>query len=132
MTRTIFFQVSDPKQKIEKLISCCKEHYEKKEPIIIFAEDEKTIEYLDNLLWNFPKDSFLPHAVETKDFITITSSKKNISNASIAFNLCPTPLLLEGFRLLYDYEDLTSPIKKQFSILRFEAYKKAKFQIESR
>jgi hypothetical protein len=63
----------------------------------------------------------------------IAKVKKNVNQARVAFNLCPTPLLIEGpFRIIYEFEDLTAPNKKNLSSLRFDAYKQEKFLIEAR
>ncbi len=131
-SRAVFFQVRKPNEKLARLTSICAAHFEKKEPIIIFVEDEKGALYVDELLWKSPSTSFLPHTVEGEDLVCITSSKKKFGEPRIAFNLCPTPLLLEGFKVVYDFEDLTSPIKQNLSALRFDAYKKAGYLIEAR
>ena len=130
--RAVFFQVRQPTEKLTRLTATCADHFEKKEPIIIFVEDEKGAQYVDELLWKFPSTAFLPHTVEGEDFITITSVKKKFGDPKIAFNLCSTPLLLEGFKIVYDFEDLTSPSKKQLAALRFDAYKQAGYLIEAR
>ena len=131
-SRAVFFQVRKPSEKLTRLTSICAAHFEKKEPIIIFVEDEKGAQYVDELLWKSPPTSFIPHTMEGNDLITITSGKKTFGEPRIAFNLCPTPLLLDGFRIVYDFEDLTSPIKQNLSALRFDAYKKAGYLIEAR
>jgi len=131
-SRAVFFQVRRPNEKLSRLTTICASHFEKKEPIIIFVEDDKGAQYVDELLWKSPPTAFLPHSLESKDIITITSTKKKFGEHRIAFNLCPTPLLLDGFKIVYDFEDLTSPIKQNLSALRFDAYKKAGYLIEAR
>jgi len=134
-TRVVFFQVQDAKLKLEKIAEMAHFHFAKKEPFLIFVEDIKAQSFVDELLWKFPDTSFLPHLASddnTKELVTITKSKKNVNVAKAAFNLCPTPLLIEGsFRILYEFEDLTSPAKKELSNLRFDAYKKAHYLIEA-
>ena len=62
----------------------------------------------------------------------IVKIKKNINQARIAFNLCPGPLFLDTpFRMIYEFEDLTTPSKKNLSSQRFDAYKQAGFLIEA-
>jgi DNA polymerase IIIc chi subunit len=81
-----------------------------------------------------PPTSFLPHLAseeETASLIAITKARKNVNQAKFAFNLCSTPLLIEGIRLIYDFEDLTSPFKQQLSAVRFDAYKRAGCLIEA-
>lgn len=135
-TRIVFFQVKDNLTKIQRIVETAYAHFIKKEPFLILVEDEKSQHFVDELLWKKPPSSFLPHIAsdeEVKDLIAITKSKKNINQARIAFNLCPTPLLIEGpFKMIYEFEDLTTPGKKNFSSLRFDAYKQLGCLIEAR
>jgi DNA polymerase-3 subunit chi len=135
-TRVVFFQVRDSKSKLQRLCETARSHFAKKEHFLILVEDEKGASFVDDLLWKLPETSFLPHAVaesETRDWIAIAREKKNVNGARVAFNLCSTPLLIDGpFRIIYEFEDLTAPSKKQLSSLRFDAYKEANFIIEAR
>lgn len=132
LTRAIFFQVQDTASKLRRIVETAHSHFAKKEPLLILVEDEKAEQFVDELLW---KTGFLPHTVAhgpAKDFVAITRIKQNVNEAKVAFNLCPTPLLIEGpFRIIYEFEDLTSPHKQKFSSLRFDAYKQAKFLCEA-
>jgi len=135
-TRVAFFLVRDNATKLQKIAEAAHTHFEKKEPFLILVEDERSQQFVDELLWKLPETSFLPHVVAdepTTDRIAICKSKKNVNSARIAFNLCPTPLLIEGpFRIIYEFEDLSSQTKKNLSSLRFDAYKQAGFLIEAR
>lgn len=135
-TRVIFFQVSDTGSKLKKIFETARLHFDKKEPILFFAEEEKSQRFVDELLWKQPPASFLPHNVSdgpTQDLVVITKSKNNVNNAKFAFNLCPTALFInEPLKIIYEFEDLTAPIKKNLSSQRFDAYKKAGFFIEAR
>lgn len=135
-TRVIFFQVKDAASKFKRICEAAASHFEKKEPFIIFVEDEKAAGFVDELLWKMPPTGFLPHVISdalVSEWIVITKAKANINQAKAAFNLCSTPLLIEGpFRTIYEFEDLTSPNKNKFSSLRFDAYKSAHFSIEAR
>lgn len=130
--RIVLFQVNTPADKIARLVQTCFAHFERKEPLLIFTEDEKAAQYVDELLWKAPLTGFLPHGIDSQDVISITFGKKKLEDHRLAFNLCATPLLVEGFKQVYDFEDLTSPSKKQFSAIRFDAYKKAGYLIEAR
>lgn len=135
-TRVVFFQVRDSNLKLQRIAETAQTHFEKKEPFLIFVEDIKAQQFVDDLLWKFPDVSFLPHLATddtTKEWVVVTKSKKNINGAKYAFNLCSTPLLIEGpFRIIYEFEDLTSTSKRQLSSLRFDAYKEARHLIEAR
>jgi DNA polymerase III subunit chi len=135
-TRVVLFQIRKSFEKLKSLINTAELHFNQKESFIIFAEDKKAAEYVDELLWKSPQTSFLPHIlsdIETNEYIVINHSKNNVNKARFAFNLSPTPLLVQGpFKIIYDFEDLTSPSKKQFSEIRFDSYKKSGYLIESR
>ncbi len=135
-TRVVFFQVNESGSKLEKLIETARTHFGKKEPFLIFVEDEKGEKYVDDLLWKIPKTGFLPHLPSdgpTNERLVITKKKCNVNNAKIAFNLCPHPLFVDPpFKIIYEFEDSTTPIKKNFSLERFEAYKRAGYFIEAR
>lgn len=134
-TRVIFFQVRDSQRKLQRIAEMADLHFHRKDPFLVFVEDEKAQSFVDDLLWKWPETSFLPHIAAddtTKELIAITKSKRNINEAKVAFNLCSTPLLIEGsFRIIYEFEDLTSPTKKELATLRFDAYKKAHYLIEA-
>lgn len=135
LTRVVFFQVSDSSAKLKKIVETARAHFGKNEPFLFFVEDDKALNFVDELLWKLPETSFLPHAASeepTQERIAITKTKANVNNALYAFNLCPTPLLIQGFKIIYDFEDLTAPNKKSLSSLRFNAYKQAKMPLESR
>ena len=135
-TRVIFFQVNDNATKLKKIVEMAHHHFGKKEPFLIFVEEEKSEKFVDELLWKHPPTSFLPHVASdnnTNDFIAITKSKNNVNSAGVAFNLCSTSLFLNHpFKIIYEFEDLTSPVKKNLSSQRFDSYKKAGFFIEAR
>ncbi len=135
-SRVIFFQVNDNSSKLKRIIEMAHFHFEKKEPFLIMVEDEKSQSFVDELLWKQPNTSFLPHLasdIPTTELVAITKVKNNVNSARAAFNLCPTSLLIEGpFRIIYEFEDLSAPSKKNLSSQRYDAYKQAGFFIEAR
>ena len=134
-TRVIFFHVNDNQTKLQRIVEAALTHFAKKEPFLIVVE-ETGLKFVDELLWKLPDTGFLPHSIQDKesnDLIVITKSRINLNQAQVAFNLCPTALLIETpFRMIYEFEDLTAPIKKNLSSSRFDAYKNAGFLIEAR
>ena len=131
-TGVILFQVKGNGLKIQKIIETAHNHFRKKESLLFFVEDEKALHFLDELLWKIPETSFLPHSISDTpktDKITITKTKNNRLGSLFAFNLCPTPLLIPGFKNIYDFEDLSNPFKKNLSEMRFKAYKDSKMSI---
>ena len=111
-TRVVFFQVNDNHSKLKIIVETAQTHFKKKEPFLIIVEDDMALKFVDDLLWKLPSSSFLPHSIaesETSELITLTKCKKNLK-----------------------FEDLTAPIKKNLSSLRYDAYKGAGFLIEAR
>jgi DNA polymerase III subunit chi len=136
LPRVVFFYVKDVKAKLSKITSVAQGHFQKNEPLLFTAQDLKSVQFLDELLWKDPEESFLPHSISEsplKELIVLTQQKKNLNNAKFLFNLCPTPLFFEtAVKVIYEFEDATSPSKHQLSQQRFEAYKAAKYPIEAR
>ena len=136
LARIVFFQVKDPAAKLQRIAETARAHFGKKERFIIFVEDLKAQSFVDELLWKMPDASFLPHAaadVASQEWVAITKTKTNVNGARVAFNLCSTPLLIDGsFRLIYELEDLTSPAKQKLSTIRYDAYKNAYHPVEAR
>lgn len=134
--RVIFFQVKDVKTKIQKIIHIAHFHFSKKEHLLLSVQDPAALKFLDELLWKEPEESFLPHSISegpTSDLIVLTMQKKNINRSKFLFNLCPTPLLFDTeVKFIYELEDATSPNKHLLSQQRLQAYKEAKYPIESR
>lgn len=132
--RAIFFQVRTAQDKVNRIAEAAQLHFFKKEHLLFLVEDDRALQFIDNLLWTFPTESFLPHRIVSEkcdEKIAISKEKINFNGAKAVFNLCLTPLLLEA-PLLYDLEDLSTPNKQMLSQVRFNAYKTAHFHIESR
>jgi DNA polymerase III subunit chi len=134
--KVIFFQIKDVKFKLIKIIQTSMNHFEKKENIIIKVQDEASLKFVDELLWKFPKESFLPHVYtdnKCSDFIVITKSKDNLNNSSFMFNLCQDLIDLDpSYKIIYDFDDLTSPAKQKKSKKRFDLFRQLGFTIESK
>lgn len=134
-TRVVFFQVKTAKEKLSRICDVTSFHFGRKEHLLIYAPDQKAEEFVDDLLWKQPAESFLPHSISqanTEDWILITRKKEDFGRTRFIFNLRPTPLLQDKFRIIYELEDLTSLNKKMLSQKRFEAYKSVGWIIEAR
>lgn len=134
--RVIFFLVKEVKAKIQKITQVAHFHFSKREHLLLSVQDATALKFLDELLWKEPEVSFLPHTISdspASELIILTMQKKNLNNSKYLFNLCPTPLLFETeAKIIYELEDATSPNKHLLSQQRMQAYKAAKYPIESR
>lgn len=134
--KVIFFQIKDIKSKLIKIIQTSMFHFEKKESLIIQVQDEASLTFVDELLWKLPQESFLPHVMSNNkcsDFIVITKSKENLNSAPFMFNLCQDLLELDkSYKIIYDFDDHTSPVKQQKSQKRYDLYRQQGLTIESK
>lgn len=133
--KVIFYQIKNVKTKLIKIIQTAMHHFERKEKLLIQVPDEASLSYVDELLWKVPAEGFLPHVVSDKeidDYIVITKNQENLNKSSYLFNLSQEIIDLDtSYKIIYDFDDFTSPKKQEKSKKRFEIYRGAGFTIES-
>lgn len=133
--QVIFYTIQNSREKLKKITEISYNYFLKKEPFLIFVADAKALSYLDDFLWSYPQEGFFPHTPsnqKTTDIVTITTTRENLNHAKFILNLCPSPLLFDPpIQKIYEFEDLSSPIKQNFSQTRFRSYRQAGYSIES-
>jgi len=136
LPKVYLFPVKDLPSKLSKITQVAAFHFARNEPLLIATADQTVVQFIDDLLWKTPPESFLPHIVSDEDcdhLIVITSKKKNLNSARYIFNLSPTPLFFgTNLKIIYELDDMTAPNKHRLSQQRFEDYKAAKYPIESK
>lgn len=121
----VFFPVKDISSKLLKICHTAQLHLEKKETLLILVPDQTVWEFIDQLLWKLPEDSFLPHPCS---LISIELQPKE--DGSALFNLRPMSFLEKNyFKTIYELEDHTSSEKLQLSKQRYQAYRDANYPI---
>lgn len=131
MKKTIitFLKVSDNQSKLLRICETIKSHFERGHSILITVGSEEVAQFIDNLLWRIPEESFLPHEKgnkSTKEAILITTTQENLNNASVLFNLCASASqLCAQFDHIYELLDETHEAKLAASQARLTAYKAA-------
>ena len=118
MSRVVFIPIKDNNDKLAKLTTILQSHFEKGQAVHVLAPNPQVIEFVDQLLWRLPAHSFLPHSTSNKELITIGETP---NDATIIFNLTPSPLLTSSVKLIYEYEKET----------HFKTYKDAGFPIST-
>ncbi len=132
--KVTFFQVRSALEKQKKLVQIAQEYFEKKMPLLFKLESEEGIKYLDELLWRFPKESFLPHFISnapSKELIILTLSDHNPNQSQTVFNLKKDPILETSFHQIYTFEDLSSSLKNQIAQRHYHFYKVKEYAIVS-
>ena len=125
LAKVICLQASSPKEKIHKILKVIHECYEARKMLLLKTESQGTTDYLDKLLWEFPKDSFIPHSLSfpSESTIIISSSKEIPSSIYSILNFTKESLINFPFlSKIYEIEDLTSPEKKQIFEKKYKDY----------
>ena len=125
-TKIIFLVVSSNSQKVGCICHHIQVHFNQGQSVLIVAPSAQAIEYLDDMLWKNPPDSFLPHVISrvpTEEKVVITSLHENLNHATILMNLCPqmTPIAHQ-FDIVYELYDETQPEKLEQSKHRQKLY----------
>ena len=135
LPKVIFLQIKTLTDKLVKITKTASTHFTNKKHLLIIVADEKSQNYVDNLLWKEPKFSFIPHSVSdthVEEYITITQKKSNINNAKYIFNLTSTPFTEFDCKVIYEFDDYTDKKKAEASKQKFKFYKDKEHLIESR
>lgn len=129
--KIIFLKVSDNASKAKALYQNVHTHFLEGQTILILSPSEEASRYIDELLWKFPEESFLPHEKAVDDIkipIAITTLPKNVNQASILFNLTATiSPITDQFSIVYDLLDQTNEERYKASLKRYQAYKSERF-----
>jgi DNA polymerase-3 subunit chi len=130
-TDIIFIRVKDNRNKLRLLTEAIQRHFLLHHKLLVAVTDAMTANYVDELLWRLPEESFFPHRVvngRCTELIAITMSEENVNGATVLFNLLSTPhKRYTEFDTLYELYDETDPIKAELSQRRLEAYPRSRF-----
>lgn len=126
-----FLIVKENSAKWQGIVQIANHCFHHRIKLLFSVASEEVGRYVDELLWKFPVESFLPHAVVNRpstELIVISADLKNYNQAEILFNLRPEPNLLAAqFPLIYDFFDETVPSKKELSEKRKLFYQEQNF-----
>ncbi|NNM43847.1 MAG: hypothetical protein HKM07_05845 [Chlamydiae bacterium] len=129
--KIIFVSIQTNSQKIDKLCLICKDFFLKKAPLLLLTESSEASQFLDVLLWKYPKTSFLPHGLTPSKELLLLSMTPSGDCQNI-FNLTSKPLeLSKQVQTIYEFEDFSSPEKQEISKKKFTFYRALGFSISS-
>lgn len=102
--------------KLQTLASVANHCFSSRTCLLFSVSSEAAAQYLDDLLWKFPPESFLPHSIvsgPSSETIGITLGLENFNQASVLFNLrSETHPKATSFSFIYEFYDETDPNKK--------------------
>lgn len=120
-----FFEVATPQQKKECISALAREYALKGKHIQFIVEDDNVAKFVDQLLWSFPPESFLPHSLKRipsiEKIAIFTKNDPKWNNADVTFNLLSTPLE-SGTSEVLELFDKTDPVKEAASQHKLKHY----------
>lgn len=127
MTRVSFIPVKEGRGKLEVLFKAADKHFFQGTPFLFLVNDQKGLEFLDNFLWTFSSESFLPHP---SPLLEISLEMRD--PFFHVFNLRPLPLLeLNGIKVIYEFDDHTSSERRLQSREKYDFYRQNRLIIDS-
>ena len=103
--------------------------------IIILTSSKERGENLDEYLWTFKQQSFIPHIyseeIVNEEPVVITVAEKNLNGASVLILDTPSSHdFMREFDWVIDFVDRSSDQALRESRARFKEYKEAGFDVE--
>lgn len=121
-----FLTVKTNQEKLSKICEIVHYHFLQKISLLIAVPSKEAANFVDDLLWKEPNDSFIPHEIsdkQTKALISITTEQQNLNDAKALLNLCPSVNpIVEQFEKVYEFFDETHPTKAELSRQKQASY----------
>ena len=131
MSKVTFLRAQNSKQKLNSITDTLEKLLLDKKRALVVVPNEEALSFLDDHLWAYKPEAFLPHAIAkgpSKAPIVLSLTPDNFNQAEACLNLLPTPLppqAAEKFPQVFELLDETSPEKKALSRLKEEAWANA-------
>ena len=125
----VFYEIPDKDSKMLVRASCkliC-EYYRASTNVHIITTDETTLTSLDETLWSYPVNSFVPHkrasTRQTSCIVTMDTSPQYEGNGKVLINLTPdVPVCIGQFETVCEFV-MQQPKTKEQARLRFVQYR---------
>lgn len=132
-TEVIFLRVKDNGAKRTAICQTIVQQFEEGRRVLVAAPNEKVAKYIDQLLWSYPPESFIPHLMAGSACnvpVVIARGTQNLNKAKVVLNLCPQPSPLSNeVETVYELLDETDPGKKAVALQKQQAYQAQGFQV---
>ena len=117
-----YLRAATPQQKVSLLTETVERLFLEGKRIQIQVPNDAALRYVDDLLWNYKPESFIPHtpaSSASKEPLILTKESANLNQADVLIHLLPSKPPTH-FKEIYDLLDETTPEKKQASQLKLE------------
>ena len=132
MKRVIFHPIKKNHEKIPYLVRLVHQYFHLNHFLDILTSDLASKTKIDELLWKYPKNSFLPHTTEAKSsyLIKIYTKEETIHPAHTCLNLSLKPLSpTSAYQTILEFDDQSSKQKKESSKIKYQFYKENGYKI---
>ncbi len=121
-----FLKVTSAQEKLLRLTETIQKHFDLGHKIQIFCETDPVATYMDELLFRFKAESFIPHRIANEicdDFVVITCKLSNLNEALVLINLGNSVHeKFQDYQMIYELYDETHPVKENASRSRNSHY----------
>lgn len=124
--RVIFHPIKKKNEKVLALVQIVKKYFLSNHHLDILVENLEAAQKISELIWKYPKDSFIPHAIGPhKESIIRILPLESFENKGVAIlNLSQIPLSNEyEYQTIIELDDQTSESKKMLSKTKYNFYK---------
>lgn len=119
-----FLKVQDNTKKIQRLLEVVHHHFYKGDRIQIVVSNITAGNYINDLLWSSPPESFIPHVMTeaaVADQVVITQSREKLNRSSVVINLA-SEVWEHTVDYLYELMDMTSKDKEAGALRKIKIY----------
>lgn len=135
MTQVVFYQLADDNQLAEQVCDIAAKAFSQKQKLLVYCASQKEAEQVDELLWQFPADRFIPHnlygegpAAGTP--LEICWSAEQLSRRALVVNMSAEVIQAHSqYQKIIDFVPQAEEAK-QAARLRYKQYQQARCQMQ--
>ncbi len=130
MTQVIFHQLADDSQLAKKVCDITAQAFTQKQKLVVLCGTQKEAEQVDELLWQFPSDRFIPHNLHGEGPaagtpVEICWSTEQLSRRAVVVNMSKALIQThKQFQKVIDFVPQAEDAK-QAARLRYKQYQQA-------
>ena len=130
MTRVDFYQLNPQRHRYDQVVcQLCQKAYDSKQFTLLLTQSQQQSQHLDQKLWTYSDDSFLPHdGAESEDLVTpllIHDNPDPKGNRQLLINLSTSvPIYFAQFERVIELvtEDNKSQAREHYSYYKERGY----------
>ena len=137
MTRIDFYQLNSQRHRYDQVVcQLCQKAYDSKQFTLLLTQNQQQSQHLDQKLWTYSDDSFLPHdGAESEDLVTpilIHDNPDPKGNRQLLINLSTSvPIYFAQFERVIELvtEDNKSQAREHYSYYKERGYSLKHFNL---